>query len=1448
MHSQIILALLEKLIDLAEKLSGKAQQALLSVIQKLADKFGIDLDPDSVVINGVAAQNETLSADLTNVDFDDGSGFSFQWLADNQAITNATQDSYTLTQDDVGKVITLSLTYTDVNGNTVVLTSDATAAVANVNDVVTGAVTIVGEAKEYETLVADTSTVADIDGLGEFAYQWYANGVAIAGANAANYTLTAAEIGKVITVQINYVDQYGSAESLTSAATAAVANVNDPVTGAVVIVGEAKENETLVADTSTVADLDGLGEFSYQWYADGVAIAGANAANYTLVYADIGKVITVQVSYADQYDSAESLTSAATAAVAPDPDATFTEPSVIELAGSDIYVNDILQSPSVQTITTDEHDDSLIAHNLIDGLDVDLGEKVDGSDNDLVDVAEVEDATYTASTGVLTDAQGNAMTIANAETFRIDTEGANFVLDQGGNYNFILAATANDYTQNPISTIKMIEGTGQTNVGIAYEAYPPNALPTSAQIQKINLQMEFNNTGPNADNVAQLNFAEGSYAFNATAIEYALIAALISQQLLGELKITLSDTAADPISGVTAKITGLRDVSIPVVDGDGTFEPFIIVDNQTGARGVADLTFVDSTDGNNPAHAGLNVDWAGGFTAAGRNMFFLSETLNNAPASNLHILAGFNELKLSDANDTLAISDLELIAPNLNGEIVIDLGERADGADNDIVDLVDVAGATYTASTGVLTDAQGHSMTITNADTFRIDTEGANFVLDQGGNYNFILAATANDYTQNPISTIKMIEGTGQTNVGVTYEAYPPNALPTSAQIQKLNLQMEFNNAGPNGSNVAQLNFAEGSYAFNATAIEYALIAALIAQQGLQLLGELKITLTDTAADPITGVTANITGLRDASIPVADGDGTFEPFIIVDNQTGVRGIADLTSVASTDENNPAHAGLFVNWDGGSTILGRNVFRLQEELNNTFVSNTHILAGFNELKLSDANDTLVISDLELIAPNLNGDIVIDLGERADGADNDVVDLVDVAGATYTASTGVLTDAQGHSMTITDADTFRIDTEEANFVLDQGGNYNFILAATANDYTQNPISTIKMIEGTGQTNVGIAYEAYPPNALPTSAQIQKINLQMEFNNTGPNGDNVAQLDFAEGSYAFNATAIEYALIAALIATQGLQLLGELKITLSDTAADPINGVTANITGLRDAAIPVADGSGILEPFVFLENQTGATGIADFSSIASTDENNPDHAELNVSWDVGGLFQNTIFLQEGIDNVALSNPHVLIGFNELRLSEANDYLTITSMSAQSNNTALMGDRADDQDHDILDLSNLSTGANYNVNGDGVLVSNNASMTITGTEEIIGTHFNDNIVGNNKNNTLNGGQGNDNLVGGDGNDELVGGDGTDTLTGGAGDDLLNGGGGLDEFVFGANSGRDEIHNFELSLGEHLTLQDVQVQSWLIDNGNTVVNFDANNSVTLVGVAINNINDILFA
>jgi hypothetical protein len=273
-----------------------------------------DAPTGSVTITGTPTQGQTLTAANTLADADGLGSISYQWRADGSNIANATGSTFTLTQAQVGKAISVVASYTDGQGTQESVSSSATTAVANVNDVPTGTVTITGTPTQGQVLTA-SNTLADADGLGTISYQWKAAGEDIAGATASTFTLTQAQVGKAITVVASYTDGFGSQESKASASTTAVANVNDAPTGSVTITGTPTQGQTLTA-ANTLADADGLGSISYQWKAAGEDIAGATASTFTLTQAQVGKAITVLARYTDGQGTPEAISSAATGVVA----------------------------------------------------------------------------------------------------------------------------------------------------------------------------------------------------------------------------------------------------------------------------------------------------------------------------------------------------------------------------------------------------------------------------------------------------------------------------------------------------------------------------------------------------------------------------------------------------------------------------------------------------------------------------------------------------------------------------------------------------------------------------------------------------------------------------------------------------------------------------------------------------------------------------------------------------------------------------------------------------------------------------------------------------------------------------------------------------------------------------------------------------------------------------
>ena len=207
------------------------------------------------------------------------------------------------------------------------------------NSPATGWPGITGTVLAGETLTATTDRIEDEDGLTNavFAYRWVRQDPAtsteadIEGATSSTYTVTDADEGKAIKVRVTFTDDAGNAESLTSDARlsappliipdAEVIASNTTATGEPTITGTIRVGETLTADTTDLSDSDGLNNatFTYQWLADDADITDATGSTYALVAADEGKTIKVRVTFTDDSGHQETLTSAATVAVASAP-------------------------------------------------------------------------------------------------------------------------------------------------------------------------------------------------------------------------------------------------------------------------------------------------------------------------------------------------------------------------------------------------------------------------------------------------------------------------------------------------------------------------------------------------------------------------------------------------------------------------------------------------------------------------------------------------------------------------------------------------------------------------------------------------------------------------------------------------------------------------------------------------------------------------------------------------------------------------------------------------------------------------------------------------------------------------------------------------------------------------------------------------------------------------
>ena len=170
---------------------------------------------------------------------------------------------------------------------------------------------ITGTPRVGEVLTADTSGIADEDGLGTLAYQWVRfDGPTQTniGTDSSTYTTTNDDAGKKIKVRVSFTDVEGNAEGPLSSKLTEL--INDSATGVPTISGKPRVGQRLTASTSDIADPGGTDDavFTYQWVSvDGMTESniGANSSTYTLADADADKQIKVKVTFTDDEGEAE---------------------------------------------------------------------------------------------------------------------------------------------------------------------------------------------------------------------------------------------------------------------------------------------------------------------------------------------------------------------------------------------------------------------------------------------------------------------------------------------------------------------------------------------------------------------------------------------------------------------------------------------------------------------------------------------------------------------------------------------------------------------------------------------------------------------------------------------------------------------------------------------------------------------------------------------------------------------------------------------------------------------------------------------------------------------------------------------------------------------------------------------------------------------------------------
>lgn len=242
-------------------------------------------------IVGSSTQGQLLSSDISSIKDADGLGvLAYQWLRNGREIEGAKAKTYLLGQADVDATISLKVSFTDAKNHAESFTTDLATKIANINDLPTGSLQINGTTTQGQTLTA-SNNISDLDGLGILDYQWLADGQNIPAANSAQLELTASLAGKLISVQAAYVDLYGAAELVRSAATTAINGRFNGGAEADNLIGFGGDDIFNGNDNNDSMQGNGGNDTINGGAGTDIAIFNANLASYTIKH--IGSTYTV---------------------------------------------------------------------------------------------------------------------------------------------------------------------------------------------------------------------------------------------------------------------------------------------------------------------------------------------------------------------------------------------------------------------------------------------------------------------------------------------------------------------------------------------------------------------------------------------------------------------------------------------------------------------------------------------------------------------------------------------------------------------------------------------------------------------------------------------------------------------------------------------------------------------------------------------------------------------------------------------------------------------------------------------------------------------------------------------------------------------------------------------------------------------------------------------------
>jgi hypothetical protein len=220
---------------------------------------------------------------------------TWQWYQAGAAIIGATSKTYTLVNADSNQLITVEAIAKEINytwasqrsiaTQVVKVTATGSAAVLLKTDLDSDGISETGDVLSVSVMISPVEALTSTQ-----TYQWKRNNVDITSATSVDYTLTADDAGKNISVVVTLT---GDFSGMFTSATIEVGKI--VLTGTVSLTNSgAAVGDTI---TATAAGVPGIldTDYSIVWLRNGQVVTGTSGATYTITTADLGKAIDAKL-------------------------------------------------------------------------------------------------------------------------------------------------------------------------------------------------------------------------------------------------------------------------------------------------------------------------------------------------------------------------------------------------------------------------------------------------------------------------------------------------------------------------------------------------------------------------------------------------------------------------------------------------------------------------------------------------------------------------------------------------------------------------------------------------------------------------------------------------------------------------------------------------------------------------------------------------------------------------------------------------------------------------------------------------------------------------------------------------------------------------------------------------------------------------------------------------